>query len=161
MHTFLNKYDLANVLREKSSSAAPLVSIPKSRGRLSMQLQAFATDKTFDTTAVINSMEYIKTITKVAEDQVDALKESIKLSSRSNDTLLNNKERKERLLIIIKSLGIGLVEREEETKLVLFTVLCGEHLLLLGPPGTPFEMKIQIHDSITENYRDLIAIFNF
>ena len=30
----------------------------------------------------------------------------------------------------------GLIERETEVKLLLLAVLCREHVLLLGPPGT-------------------------
>ena len=35
-----------------------------------------------------------------------------------------------------RQLATGLVERETESRLLLLATVCGEHLLLLGPPGT-------------------------
>ena len=45
-------------------------------------------------------------------------------------------EFRERLAAAFASLSEGLVERETEVRLLLFAALAGEHLLLLGPPGT-------------------------
>ena len=52
-------------------------------------------------------------------------------SSSSSPTLLQNS-----LEQLISSLSDGLVEREREVRLMCLAVLCGEHLLLIGPPGT-------------------------
>uniref|UniRef100_A0A7R9V9M6 AAA+ ATPase domain-containing protein n=1 Tax=Chlamydomonas euryale TaxID=1486919 RepID=A0A7R9V9M6_9CHLO len=38
--------------------------------------------------------------------------------------------------VAIERLSTGLLERETEVRLLLLSALCGEHLLLLGPPGT-------------------------
>lgn len=43
---------------------------------------------------------------------------------------------KEKLYSLLKELNQGLVEREETIKLALLTVLAGENLVLIGPPGT-------------------------
>ena len=43
---------------------------------------------------------------------------------------------KERLRTLITHLQHGLVERDEPARLALLAALAGEHLLLLGPPGT-------------------------
>ena len=42
----------------------------------------------------------------------------------------------ERLRALIDTLGDGLLERDTETRLALLAALAGEHVLLLGPPGT-------------------------
>ena len=44
--------------------------------------------------------------------------------------------RKQKLEQLIGELQQGLLERETQTKLILLAALAGEHVLLLGPPGT-------------------------
>ncbi|BCE02790.1 AAA family ATPase [Marinicellulosiphila megalodicopiae] len=44
--------------------------------------------------------------------------------------------RKEKLSHLIEDLQEGLLEREQQVKLLLLSAISGEHLLLLGPPGT-------------------------
>jgi len=41
-----------------------------------------------------------------------------------------------RLRALIDALGQGLLEREAAVRLVLLATLAGEHVLLIGPPGT-------------------------
>ncbi|GBF89830.1 hypothetical protein Rsub_02534 [Raphidocelis subcapitata] len=43
---------------------------------------------------------------------------------------------RQRLTATITKVQKGLLERETEVRLMLLAALCGEHLLLLGPPGT-------------------------
>ena len=47
-----------------------------------------------------------------------------------------NISRKTKLQSLMEELQSGLLEREQQVKLVLLAALSGEHLLLLGPPGT-------------------------
>ncbi len=35
-----------------------------------------------------------------------------------------------------RPLARGLVEREDQARCILLAALCGEHVLLIGPPGT-------------------------
>ena len=47
-----------------------------------------------------------------------------------------NNEVSERVRKLIAAMSSGLVEREEHIKLMLLAALAGEHVLLIGPPGT-------------------------
>lgn len=55
---------------------------------------------------------------------------------------MNNKEitpvitRKEKLVYLINEMNKGLLERNEQVKLMLLAAIAGEHILLIGPPGT-------------------------
>jgi MoxR-like ATPase len=49
-------------------------------------------------------------------------------------TVINS--RKEKLQELIQAMQVGLLEREPQVKLTLLAALSGEHLLLIGPPGT-------------------------
>jgi len=42
----------------------------------------------------------------------------------------------DRIRAAVDTIKEGLVERDTEVRLMLLATLCGEHLLLLGPPGT-------------------------
>ena len=43
---------------------------------------------------------------------------------------------KQKILALLNELNDGLVEREQTLKTALLTVLAGENLVLIGPPGT-------------------------
>tara|TARA_R110001583_G_scaffold195453_1_gene373771 strand:- start:39 stop:353 length:315 start_codon:yes stop_codon:yes gene_type:complete len=49
-------------------------------------------------------------------------------------TVINS--RKEKLQQLIQAMQVGLLEREPQVKLTILAALSGEHLLLIGPPGT-------------------------
>ncbi|ANG65229.1 ATPase [Marinobacterium aestuarii] len=45
-------------------------------------------------------------------------------------------DRKDKIAQLLKEMQNGLLERESHAKLILLAALAGEHVLLLGPPGT-------------------------
>lgn len=54
-----------------------------------------------------------------------------------------------RLRAVLARLGHGLVDRDEQVRCVLLAALCGEHVLLVGPPGTAkSEIARRLHDVI-------------
>jgi F0F1-type ATP synthase membrane subunit b/b' len=58
------------------------------------------------------------------------------------DSLPDMENRRNMISKTLKKLNEGLVERVEETQLLLLAALCREHLLLLGPPGTGVTISV-------------------
>ncbi|WP_335901551.1 AAA family ATPase [Shewanella algae] len=54
----------------------------------------------------------------------------------TNQTPIQIPTRKEKLKCLMQEMSKGLYEREEQIKLLLLAALAGEHVLLIGPPGT-------------------------
>ena len=76
----------------------------------------------------------LSTIEKAAGQLLDSHFLSQPFKDEKNDIMAV--ERRATLQAAIQKIEKGLVERNEEAKLLLLTALCREHLLLLGPPGT-------------------------
>ena len=53
-----------------------------------------------------------------------------------NTSVIVLPNRKKKIAQLIGSMNNGLLERNEQVKLILLAALAGEHVLLLGPPGT-------------------------
>ena len=68
--------------------------------------------------------------TQPSSSSVNNDKDAISLSSDSGTEL------RQRIESAIVKLGEGLVERDTECRLLMLGALCGEHVLLIGPPGT-------------------------
>lgn len=137
LHTFLNKYDLANVLRQADSITPQFIpnAIGKrqSKARLPTKLYSWVADYTEGMGDTFK--DELRSIFDYAQKQIDdmkaALNDSINIRSPPS-----NDRRKVKLERVIENLGTNLIERDEEIRLVLFATICREHLLLLGPPGT-------------------------
>lgn len=51
-------------------------------------------------------------------------------------TAIQPLSRKDKLSQLMAEMNVGLLERKEQIKLILLAALAGEHVLLVGPPGT-------------------------
>jgi hypothetical protein len=64
-------------------------------------------------------------------------KKSSKYSQSSKSSLSSSvREQRSILQYCLRSLNIGLIERECEVKLLLLATLAQEHIVFIGPPGT-------------------------
>lgn len=103
--------------------------------RLRIQCQAVradtATDGGLDTAA-------IQAIADISRQVEDGLKQGVQenLTGGRQSPVLPSSDLRDRVLRSIGTVSKGLLERDVEVRLMLLAALCGEHLLLLGPPGT-------------------------
>lgn len=79
------------------------------------------------------STELVAAVRAVADARLEQSSASVGGSAASLDE--SSCALREKIEAACAVLCSGLVERETEVKLLVLAVLCGEHLLLLGPPG--------------------------
>ena len=82
------------------------------------------------------AMQLISEISSSADTYVKDLAQQHLDATKQESTLLpESTELRNKVMKSILDLQNGLLERETEVRLLLLAALCGEHLLLLGPPG--------------------------
>lgn len=71
-----------------------------------------------------------------------------------NQELVPATSRKQKIVRLMAQMNKGLLERDEQVRLVMLAALAGEHVLLLGPPGTAkSELAKRLHSVFFEaNY---------
>lgn len=96
-------------------------------------LQAVRADQTTET-ADQAMIQLISDISRHIEDQHAATLQ--RNAYDPSDASSPDSDLRRRTMSSILDLQRGLLERETEVRLLILAALCGEHLLLLGPPGT-------------------------
>ena len=146
VHTFLNKYDLYNILKNRNQNeptsgiqnAQSSYSYSKTARSQSLEsrrksFKLYASSK--ESIESIQTGKELDTIKENSLENIARLKSEI-LKEHESNICIERSENKELLNNLIKYLEVGLIEREEEVRLLILTSICKEHLLLLGPPGT-------------------------
>jgi MoxR-like ATPase len=96
-------------------------------------LNAVRADQTADTVDS-STIQLISDITRqIDEEHAATLKRN---AYNPEDNFVSDSDLRRRVMSTILDLQKGLLERETEVRLLILAALCGEHLLLLGPPGT-------------------------
>ena len=83
------------------------------------------------------TMQLISDLSAEAESHVKGVtQQHDSEATGSPGVTLESTDLRNKVMKSILDLQSGLLERETEVRLLLLAALCGEHLLLLGPPGT-------------------------
>jgi MoxR-like ATPase len=102
--------------------------------------------------------EEVKRLREKAREQIESHYKSSSSSTHANspttlDATSEQAELRQKLLSAFAYLDDGLVERETEIRLMMLAALSGEHLLLLGPPGTAkSELGRRLSDMCSGNF---------
>lgn len=83
------------------------------------------------------TMQLISDLSAGADSYVKDLVDQHMQAATKPSTTQESNELRNKVMKSILDLQSGLLERETEVRLLLLAALCGEHLLLLGPPGNP------------------------
>ncbi|KAL4859996.1 hypothetical protein ACK3TF_000225 [Chlorella vulgaris] len=113
------------------ASAAPL----QSPAAAPWQLAAVRADQATET-ADTGYIQLISDITRGVDEAHAAAVNSNTAAALEGFAASTANELKQKVQGSCLDLQTGLLERETEVRLLLLAALCGEHLLLLGPPGT-------------------------
>ncbi|KAI3438742.1 hypothetical protein D9Q98_001161 [Chlorella vulgaris] len=113
------------------ASAAPL----QSPTAAPWQLAAVRADQATET-ADTGYIQLISDITRGVDEAHAAAVKSNTAAALEGFAASTANELKQKVQGSCLDLQTGLLERETEVRLLLLAALCGEHLLLLGPPGT-------------------------
>ena len=129
----LRQYQANDVNAKYDSSSTSLYSIQsasslsRQQKRFRRNFKLFATDYEIDSN---DDTDIISKIIDIAQSKVNTIINQYTITQPKNTMDFKILED------IIQNLNNGLIERENECKLLLLAVLCSENIFLIGPPGT-------------------------
>ena len=87
------------------------------------------------------SMPHDELLEQLVQETLAAVKSDLQAAvsegrAAAVEALLGDDDTQAEMRGVVELLSVGLVERAAEVRLLVLALLSGEHLLLLGPPGT-------------------------